>query len=132
LALEAVHHMRRAHVVVATHAVAALPARHDLLAGDTVTLSDAPPPGRLVVERHHRADELMPRDHLGLGPGRPGLVAPELSGTVLTLQVTGTDADRVDLHQCLPGPGRGHRDLCQGVVLRTVADDGLHHRRNGC
>ena len=125
-ALEAVQVVRCAHVVVTTQAVAALPAGHDLLAGHAVADLDAPPGGGLVVQLHDCSDELVPGDHLGLGPRRPVRVAPELRRPVVALQVAGADADGVHLDQRLAGPGSRHGNLLQRVLLRAVTDHGLH------
>ena len=100
-ALEAVDVVGAAHVVLAALAVAALPARHDLLGDDAVADGDAPALGRGVVELDDLADELVAGDHLGLGPGRPVVVAPELRGAVVALQVAGADADGLDAHERL-------------------------------
>jgi hypothetical protein len=125
---EAEHLVGAAHPVLAALAVAALPARHDLLGHDTVTDLDPPPAAGLVVEADDLADELVTGDDVRLRPGRAVLVTPELRGAVVALQVAGADADGLDPDERLAGAGTGHRHLLEAVVLRAVADDGLHRR----
>ena len=99
---------------------------HDLFGDHPVADRDAPPLRGLVVEFHHEPDELVTGDHHGLRPRRAVLVAPELRGTVIALQVTGTDADSLDPDQRLARPALGHRDFLESVVLRSVTYDCLH------
>ena len=125
-ALEAVDVVRGAHVVLPADAVATLPAGHDLLAGDAVTLRHTPALGRCVVESDDTSDELVPRDHRRLDVRRPVLVTPELGGAVIALQVAGADADGFHPDQRFAWSRHGHRDLLQPVVFGAVADDRLH------
>ena len=147
--LEAVEVVRRAHVVLTADAVATLPARHDLLAGDPVADRDAP----ALRPLRRRAATTVPTNSCPgmtsrLDPRRTVVVAPELGRTVVALQVTGTDADRLHLDQGLararrraPGPPRarsprvrGRRPPASCRELRVGADMGMsssgerHHR----
>ncbi|MPM72778.1 hypothetical protein SDC9_119754 [bioreactor metagenome] len=125
-ALEAVHVVRLAHVVIAVVTVEAVPARDDLLQHDPVVELDPPVGPRLVIQADDPPGDLVPRDDLGLGPGRPVLIAPELRRTGPVLQVAGADTHRLDLEQQFPGPAGRHRQLLQAVVARPVIDDCLH------
>ena len=84
----------------------------------------------LVVQFDNLADEFVAGDDHRLGPGGAVLVAPELRGAVVALQVTGADADGLDPDQRLARSACGHRDLFEPVVVRSVADDGLHLLRD--
>ena len=96
--LETVEVMRAAHPVLASQAVAALPAGDDLLRHHAVTNADPPPFVGLLVEADHSPRELMTWYYLSLRVSRTVLVAPELHGPVITLEVTGADANRLDPH----------------------------------
>ena len=87
---------------------------------------DVPVLGGRVVQLDDGSDELVAGNDLGLGLGRTVLVAPELRGAVIALQVAGADADRLHLDQGLARSGPGHGDLLEPVVPRPVADHGLH------
>jgi hypothetical protein len=65
-----------------------------------------------------------------LGPGGPVLVAPELGGAVVALEVAGTDPDGLDPDERLARFALGNGDLFQAVVVRPVDDDGLHLLRD--
>ena len=56
----------------------------------------------------------------------PVLVAPELGGAVVALQIAGADADGLDPDQRLARLALRDRDLLEAVVVRSVTDDGLH------
>jgi len=121
-----------AHPVLPAPAVAAGPARHDLLGDDAVAHLDAPVRASLFVQLDDGADELVARDDLRLGPGRTLAVTPELRCTVVALQVAGADADGLDAHEELARPRDGDRHGLEPVVLRTVTDDRPHRRRTVC
>ena len=77
--LEAVDVVRGAHVVLAAHAVAACPARHDLLAGHAVADRDPPPRCGRLVELDHSADELVARGSPRSRPRPAGSRRPRTS-----------------------------------------------------
>ena len=129
--LEPVDGVRGAHPVLAAAAVTTLPAGHDLLGGDPVTDVDAPALRGGLVELDHPADKLVPGHDRGLRVRRPVLVAPELRGSVVALQVAGADADRLDPDECLAWSSDGPRELLEAVVAGTVVDHGLHGVRHG-
>src|SRR5882757_824498 len=124
--LEAVEIVRLAHVVLAALAEAALPAGHDLFGRHAVADGDAPPVRGLIVEFDYAPDEFVSGDHHRLGPGRAVLVAPELGGTVVALQVAGADADGLHPDERLAWLASGNGNLFEAVVVRSVDDDGLH------
>ena len=123
-ALEAVDVVRAAHAVLAAQAVAALPARHDLLGDHPVADLDAParPRPRSSSSTTSPTNSWPGITSVSAQAGR-FVVAPELRGAVVALQVAGADADRLDADQRLararargPGPpragsppGRGRR-----------------------
>src|SRR4051794_37491373 len=125
-ALEAVHLVRRAHVVVAAQAVSTLPTRHDLLRDRPITDLDPPPLGGFVVDLDDLADELVAWDHLGLGPCGAGLVTPEFRCPLVALEVARVDACRLHSDEGLARAGLRNRHLFQSVVLRAVTHHGLH------
>jgi hypothetical protein len=128
--LEPEHVVGSAHPVLATQAVAALPAGHDLLGDHAVTHRDAPPVTGLLVEADDLADELVPGNDLGLRPGGAVLVAPELRRAVIALQVARADADGLHTDQGLTGARHGNHDLLEPVVLGAVADHRSHLLRH--
>ena len=119
-----------AHPVLAVHAVATFPAGHDLLGDNAVADRDSPARCRDVIQLNNFSDELVARNDLGLGPGWTVFVAPELRRTVVALQVAGADAGRLDLDQRLTWSRPRDCDFFQLVVLRSVADNGLHRFGN--
>ena len=127
---KAKHVVGKAHPVLTALAIAAIPAGDDLLGDHPVAHGHAPALRRLLVELDDLADELMARDHVGLGPGRPVLVAPELGRPVVALQVAGADAHGLDADERLALAPLGHRHLLEPVVLGPMADDGLHRLGN--
>src|SRR5687768_990003 len=82
------------------------------------------------MPRRHQAEQLFRRtrgrNDLRLSPGWTVFIAPELRRTVVTLEVAGTDARRLDLDQRLAWPRPRDGNFFQLVVLRPVTDDGLH------
>lgn len=122
--------MRRAHVVLTALAVQAFPARHDLLGDHPITDVDSPSLRCCVVEFDDAPNEFVSGDHHRLRPGRTVLVTPELGRPVITLEVAGADADRLDPDQRLTGTRPRDRDLLEPIVLRAVAHHGLHLLRN--
>ena len=83
-----------------------------------------------VVEFDYAPDEFVAGDDHGLGPGGTVLVTPELGGTVVALQVAGADADGLDPDERFTRLALGNGDLFESVVVRSVADDGLHLLRD--
>ena len=124
--LEAEHVVRRAHPILAIQAVAALPTRHDLLGDHPVADRDVPAGAGLVIDLNNCPDKLVARDHLGLGPGRPVRVPPELGRSVVALEIARADPDGFHFDQRLARAGPRDRDLLQLIVLRPVADNGFH------
>ncbi len=125
-ALEAEHVVWGAHPVLAVQAVATLPTGHDLLGDNAVANRDSPARCRDVIQLNNCSDEFVAGNHLGLGPGWTVCVSPELRRTVVALQVAGADARRLNLDQCLTWSWSRDGDFFQLVVLRAVADNGLH------
>src|SRR5699024_7765718 len=66
----------------------------------------------------------------GLDPALPVLVAPELGGSVVALQVARAHADGLDPQQKLIGCGGGDIDLLEAVVLGCMHDDCIHGLRD--
>jgi hypothetical protein len=132
VALEAEHRVGRAHPVPASLAVHALAAGHDLLAGDAVADLDAVVGQGLLGARDDLADQLVAGGDAGLDPAVTVLVAPELGGAVVALQVARAHADGLDLDEQLVRRGGGDVDLLEPVVLGCVHHDGLHGSRDLC
>ena len=124
--LETVEIMRLTHVVLTALAIAAFPARDDLLGNHAVAHRDPPSARGFAVEFDNFADEFMSGDDHGLRPGRAVLIAPEFRRAVVALQVAGADPDGLHPDQRFARFAFGHRDLFESVVVRSVADHGLH------
>src|SRR5690606_31434739 len=63
-------------------------------------------------------------------PALTVLVAPELGGAGVGLEVARAHAGGLDLDQQLVGGGGGHGALLEAVVLGRMHDDGLHGLRD--
>src|SRR5699024_8690141 len=111
-------------------AVQAVAAGHDLLAGDAVADLDAMVRKRLGRPGDDFADQLVTGRDAGLDPALPGLVAPELGGPVVALQVARARADGLAPPQTLIGCGGGDIDLLEAVVLGCMHDDCIHGLRD--
>src|SRR5512133_1146157 len=109
--LEAEYVMRGAHPIFAVHAVATLPTRHNLFGDDPIANGNSPAVSRHIIKLNDFSDELVARNDFGFGPGCTVGVPPELRRTVVTLQVAGADAGRLDLDQRFTWPRRRDRDL---------------------
>src|SRR5215211_6029895 len=118
--------MRGAHPIFAVQAVAALPARHDLLRDNAIANRDSPATGRYIIQLNNSPDELVAGNDLGFGPGWTLLIAPELRRTVVALQVAGADAGRLNLDQGLTRSWLRDCNFLHLVILRAVANNGLH------
>src|SRR5262249_33992018 len=128
---EAVDVVHLAHPVVAALAVAALPARHDLLGDGAVADPEAVLRRRPVPQRDHLADEFVPRDDRRLAVALAVLVAPEKRRAEIAFEGAGADADRAALDAALARPGRGHLPSLEAIIFRTMADARLHGPRQG-
>jgi hypothetical protein len=118
--------MRGAHPILPIQAVATLPTRHDLLSNHAITHRNSPTISRGVIKLNNFSDELVSRNDLRLSPGWTVFISPELRRTVITLQVTGTNAVRLDLDQRLPRSRPRNGDLLQLIIFRPMTDNGLH------
>src|SRR5829696_8596056 len=125
-ALEAEDVMGSAHPILPVQAVATLPTRHNLLSYDAVANRDVPAVSRHVIELNNFSDELMAGNDFGLGPRWTVRVPPELRCTVIALQIAGADAGRLDLDQRLTRSRLRDGYLFHLVVLRPMANNGLH------
>jgi hypothetical protein len=115
-----------AHPILAAFAVVAFAARNDLFSYYSVPDFDTPASGSFSIDFDYPADEFMTRYDVAFGPRVSVLVAPELRGSVVALQITCADATGFDFNEGLAGSWSWNDDPFKAVVLRPVTHDGIH------
>ncbi len=132
VALEAVDVVALAHPVLATAAVAAVLARHDLLRDQPVADLVGACARDVLAQLDRAADELVTRDHRRQHvAGLALVVAPERRRALERLDVAGADAAGLDLDDDVVRPGARHVHGLEPVVAGAVGDHRLHRGGQG-
>jgi hypothetical protein len=118
--------MNRSQPVLAAPAVAALAARHDLLADGVISDAEMVKLPRVFPERHHLANKLVTRRHWGFAISNATLVAPIHRSPRLAFDVTGANAGALDFDHHLAATGLGDRELFETVVAWAVCNNRRH------
>ena len=115
-----------AHPILPALTIATFPAGGDLLGKGGITQGEAIFFARPSAQRHHGTDKFMAGDHWWLRIANAIFITPEKGRAGITLEVTGTDADRIDLDYYFMRARFRNPPLLQPIILRSMTD----HRRH--